>query len=281
MSLWGIRLENMSDKNNCLKRKKELGDGDDEKSNIAEKLQENIGNFEGICKNETCQTSFAQIMSVGQQMRKKYYEDATTESPKFDGHCAGDGNTFTQIKNESAPPKKNTPESLNEEKEIKKRGKNANRNYIISEMFRDLVENGCAISQEESENLQNLFSRVNAEACSNDAVSEISSEIVINTLNESKENVSPPSTIGEMKTKQNKDKVENDYKEEKQKKKGDNKNGGDDSESNLEEANLRRMFKLKNHIDEKILKKVQNKGKTKKKIALEDKMKILREALPR
>ncbi|KAK6633061.1 hypothetical protein RUM43_012804 [Polyplax serrata] len=252
LSTWGMKLEDLREINQETTIFKELGHGDN--STVMRKLQQKIDNADQTNKIEA---------------------ETVRQTKKLLDNCAGDGISVGQ--KAEATMRRITESWSNGVRDNEIDGRETDRN-LISEVFRDLVENGCAISQEESENLQNLFRRTNAEACSNEGVSETSSEILNEENNNVKENMSVQSIVGKLKINPSKTKKD-DYGKEESRKTEKKTLVTDDTESCLNDFSIKKMFKLKNHLEEKIFKKVQGRGKSKKTV-LEDKMKLLRETLP-
>lgn len=246
-----------------------------EKSNQKQEANEKILK-EDMRLRETDQ--YDQQQTVNKQKSRKYFETIEEASVTFEKDGEDAPSRSVSPSKSSRKTSSKWPDPCNGIKENKNLMEETDSK--ISQMFRDLVENGCAISKGEFENLQTAFnhSAYNEDLSSNRGTSEVSSTELM-ALHEQEQNVSPPSTIEESELRDKKLDKKNNYHEESKSKKNKKLNNGDE-ESFVEEEGNKKISKSKSHSEQKSIKKLLSKGKIKKKSGLEDRMKRLREALP-
>lgn len=281
LSLWGMKPENGKES----KDNAESGKNREEKSSKISKDEE----------SQTGSVKSSEQININKQRRKKYFESTTSKtlstyySRLEDRSSAGDAKT------------KSTRNQFEENSETGSELKGKEERKSLSDAFQDLVNNGCAISEKESENLQNLFRQLESKH-------EIHEEASSSSTSSGKVRDNSPSSAENDVTrkaedKENENSFEDKRKDEKRKyrnrfrkeghAKGDwsdeyRKSQRKDSEScDVYPGNGKKISRLKDFKgsgDEVTGRKKsgrKSEGKIKKRfLTLEEKMKIIREALP-
>lgn len=283
LRLWGMKPEDV----------KENKDNAEPNKNREEKSSK-------IPKDEESQTGSvksSEQININKQRRKKYYESTTSKTLSTYYSRFEDRSSVGDAKAKS--PRNQFEENSETGSEMKEK----EERKILSDALQDLVNNGCAISEKASENLQNLLHQIGSknEIQSGEASSSsTSSEKVRDNSPSSGEN----DVTRKAEDKENENKFKDKRKDEKRKyrnrfrKEGHARGDWSDeyrkshrkgSEScDVYPGNGKKISRLKDFKDTggegNGRKKSGRKpdGKMKKNIlSLEEKMKIIREALPR
>lgn len=279
LSLWGMKPEDV----------KENKDNADSSKNREEKSSK-------ISKDEESQAGSvksSEQININKQRSKKYYQSTTSKTlSTYYSRVEGDAKTKSS-RNRFEENSETGSELPNKDKEGK----------ILSDALQDLVNNGCAISEKESENLQNLIQQLGNkdETQSVDASSSLTSS---RKIRDNSPSSAENDVTRKVEDKGNGNKFEDKRKDEKRKyrnrfrKEGQARGDWSDEYRKSQRKGLesydvysgngKKISRLKDFKDigdevngrKKSGRKPEGKMK-KKNLSLEDRIKILREALPR